>query len=77
MALGMGSMVAIRSILQSTRSLDDASTADDGKFQIATNFKDGKVKIVVNALDMEDRFLNFLDMSAVGVTPDLKPFRSR
>ena len=49
-------------------------TADDGKFQIATNYKDGKVKIVVNALDMEDRFLNFLDMSAVGVTPDLQPF---
>jgi hypothetical protein len=49
-------------------------TADEGKYQIATNVRDGKVQVVVNALDKEDRYLNFLDMAGVGVTPDLKPF---
>ncbi len=47
-------------------------TADDGKFQIATQAKDGKVQVVVTALDQDDRFKNFLDMSARCVTPDLK-----
>lgn len=49
-------------------------TNDDGRYQIATQYKDGKVKVVVNALDKQDQFLNFLEMSANGVGPDLSPF---
>lgn len=47
---------------------------DEGKFTIATQMKDGRAQIVVNALDEEDRFLNFLELSSVGVGPDMKPF---
>lgn len=49
-------------------------TIDEGQFQLASRISDGKVQVIVNALDDDDNFLNFLDMSAVGVTPDLKPF---
>ncbi len=48
-------------------------TQSDAKFTVATNVRDGKVEVVVNALDSEDQFLNFLDMQAVAVGPDLKP----
>ncbi len=48
-------------------------TKSDAKFTIATNVADGKVQVVVNALDQDDEFLNFLDMQAVAVGPDLKP----
>jgi uncharacterized membrane protein len=47
---------------------------DEGKYQIATRVVDGRVQVIVNALDPDDRFLNFLDMSGVGVTPDMQPF---
>lgn len=45
----------------------------DAKFTVATNLGDGSVEVVVNALNQEDQFLNFLDMQAVAVGPDLKP----
>lgn len=48
-------------------------TTSDAKFTVATNVGNGAVEIVVNALDQEDEFLNFLDMQAVAVGPDLKP----
>jgi uncharacterized membrane protein len=48
-------------------------SADDGKYSIATNMKDGRVQIVVTALDSEDGFLNYLDMGAIAVGPDLQP----
>ncbi|QDV22436.1 glutamine amidotransferase [Aureliella helgolandensis] len=48
-------------------------TESDAKFSIATNVTDGQVQVVVNALDQNDDFLNFLDMQAVAVGPDLKP----
>ncbi len=48
-------------------------SADEGKYQIATNVRDGKVQVIVSALDQDDRFLNFLEMSGVAVSPDLKP----
>ena len=48
-------------------------TKSDAKFSVAANYSEGKVEIVVNALNQEDEFLNFLDMSAVAVGPDLKP----
>lgn len=48
-------------------------TQSDAKFTVATNVGDGRVNVVVNALDQDDEFLNFLDMQAVAMGPDLKP----
>jgi uncharacterized membrane protein/Mg-chelatase subunit ChlD len=45
---------------------------EEGKFSVATDVKDGKLRIVVNALDKDDQFLNFLNMSAVGTDPEMK-----
>lgn len=39
-------------------------SGDTGKFNIATQFRDGEVQVVVNALDQSDDFLNFLPMNA-------------
>jgi uncharacterized membrane protein len=44
-----------------------------GKFSVSTDIEDGRVKVVVTALDRNDEFLNFLDMRATVVGPDLKP----
>lgn len=46
---------------------------DQGKFTISTDYKDGKVEVVVTALDKEDDFLNFLNMGGSVVGPDMKP----
>jgi uncharacterized membrane protein/Mg-chelatase subunit ChlD len=48
-------------------------TKSDAKFSVATNVGNGRVEVVVNALTQEDQFLNFLDMQAVALGPDLKP----
>lgn len=45
---------------------------EEGKFTVATEVKDGKVKVVVTALKENDEFLNFLNMSGVGADPELK-----
>ncbi len=50
---------------------------EEGKFTVATDFKDGKVRVVVSALDKNDEFQNFLDMSATAVSPELKPINVR
>jgi uncharacterized membrane protein/Mg-chelatase subunit ChlD len=50
---------------------------DTGKFAVATQAKDGKVQVVVTALDKDDEFLNFLNMSAAAIDPDLKDFDVR
>ena len=44
-----------------------------GKFTVATEVADGKVRVVVTALDKNDEFLNFLGMTGTAVGPDLKP----
>jgi uncharacterized membrane protein/Mg-chelatase subunit ChlD len=44
---------------------------EEGKFTVATDVKDGKVRVIVTALDKNDEFLNFLQMSAAGSAPDL------
>jgi len=44
-----------------------------GKFTVASDIKDGQVSTVVTALDKDDEFLNFLDMTGTVVGPDLKP----
>ncbi len=50
---------------------------DQGKFSLATDVQDGKVRMVVTALDKDDEFLNFLDMSASVVGPDMKPIDAK
>lgn len=48
-------------------------TGDTGKFDLATQVRDGEVQVVVTALDKDDEFLNFLEMPASALDPDLKP----
>jgi uncharacterized membrane protein len=45
---------------------------DQGNFSVAADAKDGVVRVVVNALDKDDEFLNFLNMSALAIDPDLE-----
>jgi hypothetical protein len=45
---------------------------ESGKFTVATEVKDGKVRVVVTALTDDDDFLNGLSMSGVGADPELK-----
>ena len=52
-------------------------TGDTGKYTLATQLRDGEVQVVVNALSKEDSFLNFLNMSASVLDPDLKPVALR
>ncbi len=52
-------------------------TGDTGKFSIATQVRDGKVEVIVNALSKDDEFLNFLEMEASALDPDLKPIPLR
>jgi hypothetical protein len=47
---------------------------ETGKFSVATQVKDGKVQVVVTALDKDDEFLNFLNMSAAAIDPELRDF---
>ncbi len=50
---------------------------DTGKFSIATDVKDGKVRAVITALDKNDDFLNFLNMAGSATSPDLDSFDIR
>lgn len=52
-------------------------TGDTGKFSIATSTSEGEVKVVVSALSKDDAYLNFLDMNATALGPDLKPIPLR
>ncbi len=47
-------------------------TGDQGNFTVATEQVDGKVRVVVTALDKDDEFLNFLNMSGSVVGPDMQ-----
>lgn len=47
-------------------------SGDEGKFTVATDIKDGKVRVVVTALDKDDEFLNFLNISGTALDPNLK-----
>ena len=46
-------------------------TGDTGNYSIATHTRDGKTQIIVDALDKDDEFLNFLDMAATVVGPSM------
>ncbi len=48
-------------------------TGDTGKFSIATQVRNGQVQVIVNALDKDDAYLNFLRISSSVLGPDLKP----
>lgn len=48
-------------------------TGEGGKFTVSTDNRDGKVRVVVTALDKDDEFLNFLNLSSLVVGPDMKP----
>ncbi len=50
---------------------------DQGKFTLSSDVQDGKVRLVVTALDKDDEFLNFLDMSASVVGPNMKPIDAK
>jgi uncharacterized membrane protein/Mg-chelatase subunit ChlD len=45
---------------------------EQGKFTVATDIKDGRVRVVVTALDQNDEFLNYLNMAATATSPDPK-----
>ena len=44
---------------------------ESANFSVGTEFKDNRIRVVVNALDEDENFLNFLNMSASGIDPDL------
>jgi Mg-chelatase subunit ChlD len=50
---------------------------DTGKYTVATEVADGQVRVVVNALDKKDEFLNFLNIGATAIGPDMKPIPLR
>ena len=56
-----------RMIRWSMRPIDET-----GRFMFASDVEDGRIKVVVSAWDVEDRFLNDLPMSGTVVGPDLK-----
>jgi uncharacterized membrane protein len=47
-------------------------TGDQGNFSVATQTKDGKVRVVITALDQDDELQNFLNLSSSVVGPDMK-----
>ena len=47
-------------------------SGDTGDFTIATNVKDGRVQVIVTALDDASDFRNFLGMSSSVVGPDME-----
>jgi uncharacterized membrane protein/Mg-chelatase subunit ChlD len=44
---------------------------EDGKFTVATDIKNGKVRVIVTALDQDDELLNFLSISGSVVDPKM------
>ncbi len=48
-------------------------TGETGNFSMATVIRDGEVQVVINALDQQQNFLNFLEMGASVLDPQMKP----
>lgn len=46
-------------------------TESSGNYTVATRLEDGNVRVIVNALDPEDRFINFAQMIGTVISPDL------
>ena len=49
-------------------------SSDRGKYTVATDVRDGKVRVVITALDANDEFRNSLAMTGAAIGPDLQPF---
>ncbi|HEX3998643.1 MAG TPA: VWA domain-containing protein [Pirellulales bacterium] len=49
---------------------------DRGKFTLTTDLQDGRVRLIVTALDRDNDFLNFLNMSARVIGPDMQPLET-
>lgn len=47
-------------------------TGDQGSFSVSSEIEDGKVRVVVTALDEQDELLNFLSMSGSVIAPDME-----
>jgi uncharacterized membrane protein/Mg-chelatase subunit ChlD len=47
--------------------------SDQGNFVVATDVEGGQVRVFVTALDKNDEFLNFLDLSGTVVGPEMEP----
>ncbi len=48
-------------------------SGDTGNFVVSTQLKEGKVQVVVDALDKDEEFLNFLDLNGALVGPTMDP----
>jgi Mg-chelatase subunit ChlD len=48
-------------------------TGGQGNFTLTTNFKNGKAEVIVDAIDKDDLYLDYLNMGGRVVGPDLKP----
>ena len=48
-------------------------TGESGQFTTASDVDDQQVRVVVTALDKDDQFLNFFNMTGTAVGPDLEP----
>lgn len=46
---------------------------DVGNFTVATDAEEGRVSVVVTALDENDQFLNLLDIRGTAIGPDMQP----
>jgi len=57
-----------RMIRWSMRPIDDS-----GRFLLATDVEDGRIKVVLSAWDDKDRFLNDLPVSGTVLGPDMEP----
>ncbi|MCE9556264.1 MAG: VWA domain-containing protein, partial [Planctomycetes bacterium] len=57
-----------RMIRWSMRPIDDT-----GRFMLATDVEDGRIKVVLSAWDDKDRFLNDLPITGTVVGPDMQP----
>jgi hypothetical protein len=44
---------------------------DTGKFNVATNVRDGRTQVVVTAIDADEQFLNDQAMTAAAIAPDM------
>jgi hypothetical protein len=46
-------------------------TGDQGRFNVVSETRDETIRLTITALDQRDQLLNFLDMSASAVAPDM------
>ena len=46
---------------------------DQGNFSVATDVEDGKVRVIVTALDKDDEYINLLNLVGTAIGPDMEP----